>query len=195
MPLEHITDHADRAEARLITQYKGKPNMVAAVRAFASEMQAAEDALWQVYEQRSIENAVGVQLDGLGRIVGVQRQGRGDETFRLYIRVTRLLNRSSGTIPELLKMFGLIADPLGLSVVLEEQFPAALVLRIGAGPLAAWSDFLSILHKGKAAGVRAVLEWSGSTPSNTFSFRGGHGRGFGTLSNPGHGGHFAEART
>jgi hypothetical protein len=193
MAIVHITDHADRAEGRLVAQYKGKPNMVAAVRIFATELQAAEDALFGLLAGRALASAEGVQLDGLGRLAGIKRDGRDDDTYQLYISVERLLNRSSAGYEELLKIFGLLAAPLGLSLVLEEQLPAALVLRTTGGALVPFADFINILRKAKAAGVRSILEFIGTAEASAFVFAGGAGLGFDTLTNPGIGGSFAEA--
>lgn len=175
--MDEILDHADRAVARLLMQYKGKPNREALVRALCSEVQTFEGSLFDVYTLRSIGNATGVQLDGLGVLVGEARAGKDDDTYRNYLAVRMLINRSSGTPEEILEVFSMIA---GAGLRVDEWFPAAITLRV-LGPVINPAEFVDLLQQAKDGGVRAVLEWLGCDPSLAFTFDTGPGFDSGQL--------------
>lgn len=173
--LEHVTDHEDRALARLIQQLKGKPRLEGLLRAFVSEVQAVEDALWQVFDQRLLDNAVGAQLDLLGRVVGRERAGMDDDSYRTHLRVQIRLNLGSGTARDVLETFALLVNADLSRLELEEQYPAAFVLRVlGALPVTV-DDAADILGRAKAAGVRALLEWREGSEAVAFRFDAGPG--------------------
>lgn len=175
--MEQITDHAARAIARLLTQYRGAARLEAVVAAFADQVQAVEDAFADLLLARSLEAAAGAQLDVLGAILGEARQGYGDEAYRTHIAARVQTNRSGGTIPEVIA----VMDSLALTVVdasattvLIEQPPAAFVVRIGvATATGSMVDFLlSFLRALKPGGVRGILEWFHDPPADTFTWDG-----------------------
>jgi hypothetical protein len=192
MPLEHITDHAERAIARLPTQFR-KPRIESLVRALCRPMQEVEDMFWDLLTKRGLNTAVGVHLDNLGRIVGQLRGGLSDDSYRTRIRVRIALNKGSGTPNDLLKIFRLLV-PAPQAVTLLEQFPAAFVMRVGDVLPVVAADLAAILQSAKVAGVRAVLEYSLASDSDSFTFDGtGPGKGWGTVSDPSIGGRLASA--
>jgi hypothetical protein len=194
--LEHFTEHAGAAFARLATQFRDKPNLAAVLLAVLPQVQALEDALFQLYSERGIDTAIGAQLDVLGRIVGEARQGKDDETFRTFIRARVLVNRSSGTIPEILAILAALLAGQPNDVGLVEYFPAAFVVDMGKFAVSAAnaSIFWRILQLAKAAGVRAILEWAQTGIATAFTFEDGDGLGLGDATDPTIGGAFAGAR-
>ncbi len=171
--MNQITDHATAAVARLLQQFRGLSRIEKLVRALASRTQGIEDMLWSLATERGIDNAIGAQLDVIGRRVGQSREGMDDEVYRVWLRARMLLNRCSGTAPEIVAIFKLLLPVIGGSgLEIELQPPAALVLRI-LGKLTGDADQLArILRKAKVAGVRALLEWRLSTEDETFQCQG-----------------------
>lgn len=159
--LTHITDHADQAVSNLLEQDKGKPKINAFVRIHAGRMQHVEDVMWAVYTQRWIDTAVGVQLDTLGAIVGEGRKGRGDDLYRLWIRVRVIINRSNGKVKDILRIVRLLIGPApGVTYV--PQYPAAFTIQISGIPgigdtVQAVHDILTEVHAG---GVRMNIEYT-----------------------------------
>jgi len=113
------------ALARLIDQFRGQPIIGAFVAAWARQSQAVEATSFGLLEETWLATAIGVQLDGLGEIVGVERGGLSDTDYRLRIRAQVKRNVSSGTIDELLE---LCTDLGATSVVLTETPPAKIAL-------------------------------------------------------------------
>jgi len=85
----------------LVQQFKEKANIEKFLTCFLEEAQELEDVLKQLYTLRWLDTAVGVQLDGLGQILALEREGLGDEDYRDALKFQALLNQSKGE-PELL---------------------------------------------------------------------------------------------
>lgn len=180
--MDKVTDYAGEAVDRLATQLRGQPNIEQLVRVLAKQAQAIEDACWPILNE-SVDNAEGVQLDGLGRIVGQEREGRPDDVFRVWIKARVQLNRSSGTPEQILSIFAALLAGRGAQLQNVELFPAAFSLKVLGTALdlgkAEPTSLLAVLRAAKVGGVRALLEYQITPPAQTFSFAGGPGLGFG----------------
>ncbi len=168
-----------------------KTRIVAWLRSYLSEVQLAEDALWQLYVERRLPSAVGAQLDIIGRVVGEPRLDRDDAAYRPWIGARILANRSRGRAEELITIVRAVTPSTTL-VHVREEYPAALTVRAyGAIPPATGDALAQLLAKAaKAAGVRILFQWTtmgdsiafrfapnGWTGAETFSAQSGFGRG------------------
>lgn len=93
---EGAIDHAQAAVDRLPRQFRGKPKIEALLRIFCAPMAALEQAFIDLLTQRTVDTAVGEQLNVLGRIVGQKQIDVTDTTFRSLIRARIRANKSSG---------------------------------------------------------------------------------------------------
>ena len=98
MALAHITDFVARTGARVLSQYRRLPKFMGLVDGISGQVQAAEDALWDIVAQLSVDTAEGVWLDQLGAIVGEARVGENDSVYRDLIRARIYANRSHGRL-------------------------------------------------------------------------------------------------
>ena len=160
-----IDDHAGEALARLPQQFADKPNVEKMINALAVPAQALEAALWQLLTERTIDTAVGTQLDELGAIVGEDRSGRDDTTYRRYIRARVLANKSQGLNSDIIKVGNAVLDDLTATIGIEHQPPAALQVEVQG--LSISEELANILIEfllgTKLAGVRLLLAYF-STP-------------------------------
>lgn len=147
-------DYGPAALARVPTQFRGKPRFEALLLGLADGCQDAEVGLYTLWTGRRLDSAVGAALDVLGRIVDEERRGQADEPYRLRIRARLAVNRSSGSGPELLRIFGLLTD---LPLLLREEFPAAFTLTVGGDVLLYPEVYADVLQEAKAGGVRGLL--------------------------------------
>lgn len=93
MSSTYISDHVVRAKNRLIEQYKGKTKVEGVVEALVQPLQDIEDVLLQLKTERWIDSAIGIQLDKIGEIVGIEREyEQGDEDYRLLIKALSLIH-------------------------------------------------------------------------------------------------------
>ena len=118
--------HAEEAKHHLLWQFHGRPRIEAVVDAFGAQVQLAETVVWQLYTERGVDTAVGVQLDGLGALVGEPRVGRSDAAYRQAVRTKILVNRSNGKQDEL---YAIVTSALGgtPSMRIQEHQPATFL--------------------------------------------------------------------
>ena len=140
---------------------------------YAAEIQEFETAAFQVLLDRWLETAVGVQLDGLGSIVGKARAGSDDDTYRLLLRAQVLLNRSSGTVPEILEILELVIP--GFTIELQQHFPAGFQVIVDQAPLPADDGpvVAFVVGQARAAGVRGLFQYFETAPVYRFDGAGG----------------------
>jgi hypothetical protein len=162
-------NHLDAALARLPEQYKNQANFVALVGVLVSQKQDIEDALQAALDQRTVEGATGVTLETLGRLVGRLRTGLPDDRMRTWIRIQMLLNRCSGSIPEILTLASLMV-PGGTRVTLDEVFPGHITVTLGVGAEAIDpTDAGNIVLAAKAGGVQATTISPVTSDANAFT--------------------------
>lgn len=193
--MRHETGHAAIARSRLTDAGRRNAGLANLVDAVAEAVQGVEDAYWQLYSERWLDDAVGAQLDVLGRIVGQPRNGYGDADYRGHIAARIVANRSSGTAEELLTMVRTIV-PGPTTLVLADAYPAGFVLQAGVSNLASGlvQLIVSLLRASREAGIHGVFEYmSGTTDADSFTLDGGGGLGFGDATTPASGGGLAGA--
>lgn len=170
--MNKIESHATEALDRLCELFKVQPNVRALITVWCRPVQAFEEVLYQVLTERTVDLAVGVQLDMLGVIVGQPRGGLVDDDYRRYIRARIRVNRSSGTIDELIVIARLIVNDEDATIWLEPSYPAACVMHIQGIPVddAIATALVVFLRAAATGGVRVVLEWSTVAPEDTFTW-------------------------
>jgi hypothetical protein len=121
--IEFVTDWKEKALSLLVEQFKDKQKLNDFLSCFLEEAQLLEDTFEQLYTLRWLDVAYGAQLDGLGQILALERQGLNDEDYRIALRFQALLNASKGEseiLIEALKIFTRSDD-----VTFFEIYPAA----------------------------------------------------------------------
>lgn len=89
------------------------------------QIQEIEDVLFQLLLNRSIDTATGVQLDRVGRIVGLRRAGsQSDSDYRELLLIQIQSNLSNGEINRFIQILKSFTGSTTVSIT--ELFPAAL---------------------------------------------------------------------
>lgn len=171
--------HVAIALSKLAEQYKASPNLTTALSTFAKQTQALDDAAVQLDTLADIDASEGVQLDTIGDVVGETRQGFDDVAYRLHLKARVILNKGSGTIEDVLRLFRQLMGP-GCTLTLQEEYPAALVLTLGGIAVdATLAPYLVLfLAAGGGGGVKRILHWSEHAEADSFAFAGAPGKGF-----------------
>jgi hypothetical protein len=170
--MRHIEAHVEQALELLLEQFKGSPKLAGLLRAYIGQVQNLEDLLHTLLSERTLETAVGEQLDVLGRIVNQSRGSLDDDGYRVWLRARIALNRSSGT-PE--DVMGLMTRILpGQTMTLLESFPAAFILTLvePVTPIEA-TQALALIDLVKPIGVQSILIYTVDDGSTTFQFASG----------------------
>jgi hypothetical protein len=168
------TTHLTEAEELLIEQLKDKPNFLAMLRIFIDKIQEIENVLDDVQRMRWIDEATNIQLDVLGAIVGVERNGREDDAYRIVIKAHIRANYASGIPEDFFEVFSLL---LGDDAVVElRDFPPAgftcEVSNGGGGALseAEATEVVAVFSSLRAAGVEGQLIYSLVDDDESFVF-------------------------
>lgn len=86
----------DAAKDRLAEQFKNSPQLQGLICSLLSEYQDLKEVFQDLLLNRSIFTADGVQLDLLGDILGLDRYGLDDDSYRTALQSTVYLNVSNG---------------------------------------------------------------------------------------------------
>lgn len=175
-------------------------NIKKLLRGLVSPVQTLEDQLQLLFTERSVNTAIGEQLDVLGRVVGQDRGGMVDDDYRRLIRARISVNRSKGTIADVLTVASLVVDNNGAYLQVDNQGTAAFVLRI-EDVITDWTVAeltIRMLRETVSAGVRIILEFSESLETGMFHFDtytpgGSTGKGWGSTLDASVGGKLASA--
>lgn len=153
-----LPDHTAKAIKHLALHLR-KPFIEKLVQLFNEELNEIETALYDLVRLRQIETATFAQLDVLGQIIGLQRQGLDDESYRIGLKAQLLVNRSSGGPEEIYAIFN--AGFPQLNVRYRPEYPAGFTLTLSGGPLSDTHSQLAVkfIQSATAGGVRAVLQW------------------------------------
>lgn len=155
-----VHDHVDDALALLVQQFQDKARLRSVLGALATQVQALEDVLWDLHVERRLARATGAQLDGIGRLVDLSREGLAEETYRRYLRAQILLLRCNGTPEDLIAVVSaLVGSHVGVRLDEYRGALTALGLRgaLGNGVV---DDAVTVIRKAKPAGVRVLVEAS-----------------------------------
>lgn len=101
--LTQRTNAQTQAASRLIERWRSKAVFAKLQATYAAEIQALEDAIWQVRLSRMLNSATAAQLDLIGDIVGEPRNARDDSLYRLWIKIRIALLSSFGRGQDVIK--------------------------------------------------------------------------------------------
>jgi len=169
MTLARVDNHVEDGLRLPLAQFRGLPVFEALLSSLLKQVQEIEDALWDVLVRTQLPLAAGVQLDRLGRIVGQPRQGRGDESYRIWIAARVMVNRSSGLAEQVIAIVEKLVE--GKDLELREEPPAAFTIDVQE-PITELDgvEIAKILQRARAAGVRGLLEWFSEPIDEVFAF-------------------------
>lgn len=169
--ISHVTDHVARSVSRLLWQYRDKPRIRALISAYAMEIQTIEDALQTLGDVLDFEEQEGVTLANIARLIGLDPSGRDDATIRTLIRTEILINRSSGTMPELFAIVAtLTALTAGPDFKIRRERGAVVAIEF-ADELAIDSGLaFYVFRRAVAEGVRLFMIESFGDSEHDFTF-------------------------
>ncbi len=166
-----ITTHIIDGLRRLLVQFRGRPNISGVLESYLTQVQEIENVGISLISLRYVDNAEGVQLDGVGSIVGEARAGRDDTDYRVAIKGRIRGNAANSRIEDILDLFVLLLP--GFTFTLTEGTEASFSLTINeALPSTAASPgaLNEQLQRAKGAGIRANLIYSELDPGLRFTF-------------------------
>ena len=141
-----MADFVTKLKQDLVEQFRGKANIEALMEVVGIELQEVFDFYEQLRTQRSVDTAVGKQLDGVGDIAVMTRKEAGqlagnpipfevidDDTYRQYLIYKILKNTCDCTYPDIIKAFRMFWDrPLYYTE--DSEQPATMIFDTGELP-------------------------------------------------------------
>lgn len=198
MLAQKITDHVQQCLDQMMQQYKDQPNFAALMTALVNQIQDLEDAIFALDSGRQLWDgqefpAIGAQLDVIGEIVGISRNGLSDPEYLLFIFGKIAQNFSDSTVPAILSVLNYVFQ--AQSVLLQEIYPAGIsvqVLGTALNPIY-YQTAINLVKQSLGAGINLVFV-GGSPSVNVFRFDGpgvvGSVNGWGDKDDPTVGGKF-----
>lgn len=174
MIVTYDSNHVSEAIARLLEQYKNQPHIQGLLTAFVQQIQDLEDSVYPLDHGRQLFDgstypSVGAQLDGIGQLVNLSRNGVDDATYLLFILGTIAENFSDDTLPTLINIFQTIFQPTGL--LSYEFYPAEVGFAVSSIGIAEslLSEAVNILKNsiGGGIGLGFITEYD---PTNAFRY-------------------------
>jgi len=128
--MAYISNVVQRTLNLLASQFQGTTqsgdltNFQKLIKSFSLSSQEIQDVLEQLKSERNIDVAVGVQLDGLGQIIGLERLGgQDDEDYREALKFQIFINRSNGTPEEMIRILKFFTNASKIRFI--EYYPAS----------------------------------------------------------------------
>ena len=150
-----ISNHCELALDRLAEQFKKTTDFHSIICAFVEQLQILEFAFVDLVSLRGINSAIGVQLDGIGEIVGLSRFTDDDDSYRAAIRLKIGQNTSSGS-PE--DVISFVQQQTGaFSIDYAENYPAKISMHIVAPTASIPNDLILATERVCPAGVGVLL--------------------------------------
>jgi len=125
-----ITNHFQRAISLLASQFREEDpegtltKFQKLIKVFVESMQDADNVDMTLQEFRWLDTAYGVQLDGLGEILGLARDpDESDTSYRERLRFQIFINNSNATPEEVIRVLAFLTD--ATKIWYHEYYPAA----------------------------------------------------------------------
>lgn len=178
---------SNKALARLAFQFSDSANFIAFASAFLAETDELYDSNVILLEDRNLDDAEGVQLDGIGQIVGIDRPvGYSDVQYLLMIKAKIMINSINMSVDETLELFEFVFGSDRVRYFLFDSLSPYYTI---GGVVTEEEQLLFDLFP-TTLGVR-VTYISVPVYAEAFSFFGDDGLGFSTVTAPTTGGNFA----
>jgi len=175
-----IDDHGTQALARRPDVMMEKERYKQLIESLMPQVQDLEDVFFQLLLQRSLtdefdgQQAVGEQLDGIGRILCLARYtDQTDDSYRSDLGGWVRFLLSQGEAETLIFVLDVLTDPEHF-IQLIEFFPGVIVLEFDSTVLNE-DNLVSIMDRCAAGGVRV---WLTHFEDPAFRFDGDPGEGF-----------------
>lgn len=160
MNIEAKQTYVADAIALLVEQFKNSPNLSSVLTALVEQLQELDTVTMDLYTDRWLSSAIGVQLDIIGKIVGEQRQGRTDDDYRDAIKVRIGINLGNGTAEDVIEVVRSFFDDMTVQVI--DYYPASFTVKLvdPINPLVIDTVKLrAYIDSVKPVGVHAMLEF------------------------------------
>lgn len=177
--LAPTTDHVTRGLSYLPWQFDDSVKLKEYIKILLEEIQEIEEALFEILREKSLDSAVGFQLDIIGEQIGKRREGvTDDDEYRKLLRVQIAVNSSEGTAGTVIDLWKYLLNTD--TVQLQEEYPAGIRL-YAPGAIPTKSILESVAS---TVPVTVKVGFVADSTGTPFCFNGGVGLGFSSVEAP-----------
>jgi hypothetical protein len=83
-------------------------------------------AVMNLTDQYDLNNIQGALLDRIGKLLCITRSGRGDDVYRSLLKLKQMVNRSNGTVNDIINVILIMYQATRVSV--EPDYPAGVTI-------------------------------------------------------------------
>ena len=172
--MDNALDYFGKLRNDLLEQFKGKPNIEIFQRALADQLDELNGFFSALNTLRWLQEAEGVQLDGIGDIVVLSRAEAlvlselagvyvpmNDENYRLYLTLKIHINTNNCTHVDLRRALRMFWGKTPIFYAEKVECPATIFLTVPASIFDKDIGVLNIAGKIKAAGVALHYVFTG----------------------------------
>ena len=158
-----INDHVERALARLPSMHDDSVRLRQTIEIHAARMQRIENVLRGITPEDlfDVDTAIGVQLDQIGTIIGIARESRTDDEYRIILRTQSLLvlpeRRTQARLMEIIRSL-MDTDPG--AIVYSQLPPKTFKLTVASATLATLVSWVPIIRRTRPATYVGILRWT-----------------------------------
>lgn len=166
-PFVYNNAHVTTGPALLIDLFRDQVAIRALVEACALEVQELEDAVKADSLAFDIITAVGDQLDAIGQILGIDRQGLIDDPYRVQLQARVVLLTSSGTrenINALVRLLLISSGIVSPNFFIRQLPPLSIEVEVRSIFTGDEQKLADLLRSAVAAGVEFRLRLAQATP-------------------------------
>lgn len=149
-----VEDHVEAGLSRLPSFWDDKNNARGLLTSYLQYFNQIEDTLFELKNNRGIDTAIGVQLDVLGKLFGVDREGKLDPVYRDAIKQRIGSRGASGTTFDIKDIVRVLTEANLVHVY--PHYPACTYVFANTVINKSQADIIQESH---AAGVRTRVVW------------------------------------
>jgi hypothetical protein len=161
-----IDDHVEKMLARMPSMHDDSTLLRGMLSIYSARIQILDNVLRGITADAlfSISTAIGVQLDQVGTIVGIAREERTDDEYRIILRTQALLvlpeRRTQARLMEIVRSL-MDTDPG--AIIYSQIPPKTYKLTIATASLSTLLSWVPILRRTRPASYVAILGWTAAT--------------------------------
>lgn len=145
----------DKGVNRMVWELQTGENHVKFLTLFLKQIQEVEDTFFQILDAGNIDLAEGIQLDLIGYILGVTRDGMGDDSYRDFLKFQVLVNTADGTYESIYNAFFSLTSSEDIRII---ESGTAFGCLFFSGKNAFNSSSKVLMENVKAAGTRWIVK-------------------------------------
>lgn len=149
-------DHVALALARVITQYRTRPDLVRLIAILAARCNDLEVLITAIRQFRSLASTFGVRLDWIGELYDLPRGGMADTEYRRLLQARARAVSSVGTVEDVLEVLrAAMGGPGDESVT--QHYPASFGAHVAGVSYDFGYQLARVVQVARARGVHSVL--------------------------------------